>query len=101
MGDLDAAEGLTAAVGGLASREDLYNLGELEFAKGNVDAAAGWYEKSSAADPDWEKPWFKLGLVALNKGDIEAAKENFRKVVELAPDSTDGTQAQATLSALP
>ena len=101
MGDLDAAEGLTAAAGGLASREDLYNLGELEFAKGNVDAAAGWYEKASAADPGWEKPWFKLGLVALNKGDIEAAKEHFRKVVELAPDSTDGTQAQATLSALP
>ena len=101
LGDLDAAEGLTAAAGGLASREDLYNLGELEFAKGDVDAAAGWYEKASAADASWEKPWFTLGLVALNKGDIEGAKEHFQKVVELAPDSEEGTQAQATLSALP
>ena len=67
MGDLDAAEGLTAVTGGLASREDLYNLGEVEFAK----------------------------------GDVEAAKVHFQKVVDLAPSSEDGTQARATLSALP
>ena len=100
MGDLDAAEGIAQA-GADASREDLYNLGEVEFAKGDTDAAAGWYEKAAMVDPNWEKPWFKLALVALNQGDIETAKQNFQKVIDIAPDSEDGAQAQATLSALP
>ena len=100
MGDLDAAAGLVGA-GADASREDLYNLGEVGFARGDVDAAAEWYEKATMIDPNWEKPWFKLALVALNKGDMETAKQNFQKVVDIAPDSEDGVQAQATLSALP
>ncbi len=100
MGDLAAAEDLAAA-GGSASREDLYNLGEVAFGEGDVDAAAGWYEKASAADPGWPPPVFKLGLLALNRGDIEGAKVLFRKVVELDPDSAEGAQAQGILAALP
>ncbi len=99
-GDLDAADDL-AAVGGDASREDLYNLGEVAFQQGNVDDAAGWYEKSAAADPTWESPVFKLGMVSLNRGDIDGAKVFFQKVIELAPDSPEGAQAAATLEALP
>ena len=100
MGDLDAAATIATA-GADASREDLYNLGEVDFAKGDIDSAAGWYEKAAAVDPDWEKPWFKLALVSLNKGDIESAKQHFQKVVDMAPSSEEGAQAQATLSALP
>ena len=100
MGDLDAAAGLVNA-GANATREDLYNLGEVDFARGDVDAAAGWYEKATMVDPTWEKPWYKLALVALNKGDMETAKQNFQKVVDIAPNSADGAQAKLTLSALP
>ena len=99
MGDLSAAE--TLATSGAAEREDLYNLGEVEFARGDVDAAAGWYEKAVAEDPDWALPLYKLGLVALNKGDIEGAKSYFSQVVEKDPNSAEGTQAQAVLSQLP
>ena len=103
MGDLDAAaEELAAAASGLdASREDLYNLGELEFAKGASDEAKGWYEKASMVDPNWELPLFKLALVALNQGEIEAAKEYFQRVIDVAPNSAEGAQAKATLDALP
>ena len=102
MGDLDAASELEATATGLdASKEDLYNLGELEFAKGAVDTAAGWYEKASMVDPNWAKPVFKLALVALNKGDMETAKQHFQKVVDLDPNSEEGAQASATLAALP
>ena len=38
--------------------------------------------------------------VRINKGDIETAKVNFQKVIDIAPNSEDGAQAQATLSAL-
>ena len=102
MGDFSAQEELAAAASGLdASREDLYNLGELEFAQGAVDAAAGWYEKAAMVDPNWALPVFKLALVALNKGDFEGAKEHFRRVGELDPNSEEGTRASATLAALP
>jgi tetratricopeptide (TPR) repeat protein len=102
MGDLDAASELEATASGLdASKEDLYNLGELEFAKGDVDAAAGWYEKAAMVDPNWAKPFFKLALVALNKGDMDTAKAHFQKVVDLEPNSEEGSQATATLAALP
>lgn len=102
MGDLDAASELEATASGLdASKEDLYNLGELQFAKGDVDAAAGWYEKATMVDPNWVKPVFKLALVALNKGDMDTAKQHFQKVVDLDPNSEEGTQSSATLAALP
>ncbi len=100
MGDLAAARDLAAA-GGDASPEDLYNLGEVAFSEGDVDAAAGWYEKSAAADPAWAPPVFKLGMVALNRGDIEGAKALFQQVVDLEPDSEEAAQAQGILSALP
>ena len=103
MGDFEAASSAlaSAAANDGASREDLYNLGELEFAKGNIDAAAGFYEKASAADPNWGKPLFKLALVALNKGDMETAKQFFSQVIEKDPSSEEGAQARATLDALP
>ena len=99
-GDLDAAGDLAAA-GGAASREDLYNLGEVAFKDGNIDAATGWFDKAAAADPDWPPPVLKLGLLALNRGDLEGAKLLFQKVVDLAPDSEEGAQAQGMLAALP
>ena len=103
MGDFDAAGSAlaSAADSAGATREDLYNLGELEFASGNMDAAADWYQKAAAIDPTWGKPLFKLGLVALNQGDIEAAKGLFSQVVETDPSSEEGAQARATLDALP
>ena len=100
MGDLDAAADIATA-GANASREDLFNLGEVEFAKGEMETAVDWYEKAAALDPNWEKPWFKLALVSLNLGDFETAKQHFQKVIDIAPSSEDGVQAQATLSALP
>ena len=85
MGNVEAAfasnTGLSTGLS--ASREDFYNLGELAFASGDIDRAQGWYEKASSADPSWVKPRFKLALVALNKGDMELAKQHFREVVEL------------------
>ncbi len=100
MGDFEAA-GELASAGGDASREDLYNLGEVEFQKNNIDVAAGWYEKAVAADPTWEPPVYKLGMVALNRGDIDGAKARFQQVIDMAPDSESGAEATAMLTALP
>ena len=99
MGDPEAVQALIAS--GDAAREDYYNQGTAAFARGEVDEAAGWFERAATADPTWVLPVFQLGLVALNQGDIEGAKAHFARAVELDPSSPEGAQAQAVLSQLP
>ena len=57
-----------------------YNLGEVKFAKGQTDEAAKWYQKAVDMDATWGKPLFKLGLVALNKGDKDGTIKMMEKV---------------------
>ena len=83
------------------SREELFNQGEAAFAAGDAELAADWYEKAHDRDQDWVKPLFKLGLVSLNLGDIEGAKQWLGQAIEAAPGSPDATQAIAILRSLP
>ena len=101
-GDLEAASDTLAQTASRldASREDLYNMGGLAFARGAVDEAAEWYEKARLKDPNWGKPLFQLGLVALNSGDTETAVTFFQQVIDVDPDSEEGTQAKALLQQL-
>ena len=102
MGDLDAVRELAAvAIGTGATREDLFNLGEVAFASGDLTRASELYEQAISVDPNWGKPLFKLALVALNQGDIEAAKARLGQVVEVDPDSPEAAQASAMLGSLP
>ncbi len=83
------------------SREELFNQGEAAFAAGDSAQAAEWYLKAHDRDRDWVLPLFKLGLVSLNLGDIEAAKQYFEQAVEADPGSPEGAQATAILGSLP
>lgn len=102
MGDLSAISELEALASGPdASREDIFNVGEMAFVKGDFDTAAPWYEKAAIADPNWGLPPYKLALIALNQGDMETAKQLFEKVIAVDPNSEEAVQAKATLDALP
>ena len=83
------------------SREELFNQGEAAFAAGNAEVAADWYEKAHYRDEGWVKPLFKLGLVSLNLGDIEGAKQWLERAIEADPGSPDATQAITILRSLP
>ncbi len=89
-----------AAAAEEGGREVFWNAGEVAFASGNVDEAAAWYEKAHEADPTWGKPLFKLALVALNRGDTEAAVKYFEQVVEVDPSSAEGAQAKGFITQL-
>ena len=96
----DAADGDAGRGAEGASREEFWNAAENAFASGDVDVAAGLYEKAHEADPTWGKPLFKLALVALNKGDTETAVKYFEQVLEVDPDSDEGAQAKTLIPQL-
>jgi tetratricopeptide (TPR) repeat protein len=100
-GDLPAAEAaLLAAAESGGSREVLYNLGEVKFAKNEPDEAAKYYQKAADMDPGWGKPLFKLGLVALNKGDKATTVTYMEKVIAVDPNSAEAAQAKALIPQL-
>lgn len=94
-----------AAAGGddeaVSSREELYNQGESAFAAGEAGQAVEWYRKAHDRDTGWVKPLFKLGLVSLNLGDIEGAKQWLKQAIEAGPGSPEGAQAAMILRSLP
>ena len=81
--------------------KDLYDLADLAFANGELSRAGTLFERSARLDPTSEKPVFKLAVIAMKRGHSELAKQHYRKVVELAPESEEGVEAQGTLAALP
>jgi len=101
-GDLGAAETtLTAAAQTQGvSKEVLYNLGEVEAARGKTDEAASWYEKASASDPNWGKPLLKLGLTAMKRGDRAGAAAMMQRVVAVDPTSPEAVQAKTAIEQL-
>ncbi len=101
-GDLGAAETtLTAAAQTQGvSKEVLYNLGEVETARGRTDEAASWYEKASASDPNWGKPLLKLGLNAMKRGDRAGAAAMMQRVVAVDPTSPEAVQAKTAIEQL-
>ncbi|MCD6451392.1 MAG: tetratricopeptide repeat protein [Acidobacteria bacterium] len=74
-----------------------YNIGSLFFGKGDTDLAIKYYQKTLLKDPNFADAYFQLGLCYFQKGDMEQAKINFKKVIELAPDSPNASLAKEFL----
>jgi len=81
----------------LTDPNTFYNIGILLFKNGQIDLAADYLTKCIALDPGYAKGYHQLALVYLNKGNIEEAKKNFQRVIELAPESEDATLARKLL----
>jgi tetratricopeptide (TPR) repeat protein len=77
-----------------------YNVGEIFFSNQKVDEAIPFFELAVRIRKDWPKPYHRLGLVFLNKGDFEKALENLRKFVELDPQNPEVANVRATITAV-
>jgi tetratricopeptide (TPR) repeat protein len=101
-GDPQAAEQVLAraAAGPAADRDVFYSLGEIKSAKNQTDEAVGWYQKAAAADGSWGKPLYRLGTIAMNKGDKEAALKAMSQVLALDPTSPEAAQARLAIEQL-
>ncbi|MFQ6083967.1 MAG: tetratricopeptide repeat protein, partial [Candidatus Aminicenantia bacterium] len=64
-----------------------YNIGILFFKNKQIDMAIDYFNKCLIRDPNYVEGYYQLALANLNKGDMEEAKKNFQKVIELEPES--------------
>jgi Tfp pilus assembly protein PilF len=101
-GDNKAAEDalMKAAQGAAPSRDVLFSLGEITLARNDADEAARWYQKAAAADPYWGKPLYKLGLLAVKKGDTANATKLMDQVIAVDPASPEAALAKTSLDSL-
>jgi tetratricopeptide (TPR) repeat protein len=77
-----------------------FNMGEICFSSNKIDEAIHYFEQSKQINPNWGKPYLKLGYAYLNKGNFDKAKENLKKFIEVDPDSPDVQTAQNILEYL-
>jgi tetratricopeptide (TPR) repeat protein len=77
-----------------------YNVGEIFFSNQKVGDAIPYFELAVRIKKDWPKAYHRLGLVYLNKGDLDKALENLRKFVELDPQNPEAANVKATIAAV-
>jgi len=74
-----------------------YNVGEIYFSNQKIDEAIQYFTLSTQIKPDWPPPYLKLGYVYLNKGDYSNAEVNFRKFLDMDPNSPEAPTVQNIL----
>lgn len=89
-GDVDGAvEAMELALAAAGTPADAawasHQLGELEFGRGAVPAAATWYERGLELDPTYVPNLAGLAKVAWAKGDLDLAIERYRDAVARYP----------------
>ena len=101
-GDVQAAEqALTrASQAPSASRDVLYDLAEMKLARNQIDEAGTLYRRAANADAAWGKPLLKLGTIAMNKGEKDAARKALAQVIAVDPTSPEAVQAKAAIEQL-
>lgn len=77
-----------------------YNVGEIYFSNNKIEEALHYFELSKQINPDWEKPYLKLGYVYLNKGDFKKAEESLKKFLEMAPESQEAPNVRNIINYL-
>jgi tetratricopeptide (TPR) repeat protein len=66
----------------------------------NYDSAIANYTKAIQADPKNAEAYFQRGKAYNFKDETEKAKADFKKVVELTPDTEQGKKAKQLLNKL-
>jgi tetratricopeptide (TPR) repeat protein len=77
-----------------------YNVAEILFANQKTDEAIQYYLMAIEIRKDWPKPYNKLGIAYLNKGDYARALEYLRKFVAMDPQSQAASEARNIIAAI-
>jgi tetratricopeptide (TPR) repeat protein len=77
-----------------------YNVAEIYFSNGKTDEAIKYFEMAAAIKKDWPKPYFRLGIVYLNKGDFAKALEQLNAFLRIAPEDPEAPQVRAMITTI-
>jgi len=77
-----------------------YNVGEIFFSNQKIDDAIKYFEIAIQIKKEWSKPYNRLGMVYLNKGDLPKALEYLNKFVEMDPENPDVPSAKSMIAAI-
>ncbi len=77
-----------------------YNVGEIFFSNQKLDEAIQYFEMAVQIKNTWPKPYYRLGLVYLNKGDYAKALENLNKFIELDPQNPEVPNVKNIIAAI-
>lgn len=78
----------------------LLNQGIEKYNAGDIDGALEQFEAVVADYPEYAEGVYYRGLCYLNKGNMEGAKADFTKFLEIAPDHAKAAEAKEFLSYL-
>jgi len=78
----------------------LFNQAAGFLNKMDDEAARPLLEQCLVVDPEFEKCLFEYGMLLLRTGDLEGAKAQFERYLEVAPDGDDATTAEETIKYL-
>jgi tetratricopeptide (TPR) repeat protein len=102
QGKLEEAQGFFQKSIETSPKDEIlaYNVGEIFFSNQKLDEAIRYFEMAIQIKSTWPKPYYRLGLVYLNKGDFPKAIENLNKFVELDPQNPEVPNVKNTIAAI-
>jgi tetratricopeptide (TPR) repeat protein len=77
-----------------------FNVAEILFANQKTDEAIQYYLMAIQIKKDWPKPYNKLGMAYLNKGDYAKALEYLHQFVAMDPQSQAAAEARNIIAAI-
>jgi len=101
-GDIDKAQAFfKQSVDANPENETLaYNVGEIYFSNQKLEEAIQYFTLATKIKASWAPPYYKLGLVYLNKADYDQAREALKKFLALEPEGEQASQARNILEYL-
>jgi len=101
-GDFDSAQKNFTQALQISPEDEIaaYNVGEIFFSNQKLDEAVRYFEMAIQIKSSWPKPYYRLGLVYLNKGDYPKALENLNKFVELDPQNPEAPNVKNIIAAI-
>lgn len=79
---------------------NLFNQAAEAYNRNDMAAAKAGFEQVLSVNPDHAKAYYMLGLICINDGENERAKELLDKFLELAPDDPDASTAKEMIKYL-
>jgi len=100
--DFDGAQKAFAEALRLSPEDETaaYNVGEILFSNQKNDEAIGYFEMAIRIKKDWPKPYYRLGFVCLNKGDLAKSLEYFNEFIRLDPENPEVPQVRNIIATI-